>query len=261
MNPLRLTILLALSSLIHLAVYQGAWLVATRTPSARHDPITIEVRKPSEERKSRLVVDALPDLRSLTPDLTKPAEYLSDETRRVEKETRALKWGKTENRKAKKMAPQIPYTPGEGLGSRRESAGREMITMEPATDMYLPGVQAGAMTALNTDQFKYHSFFSRIKERVRPLWLSRVRSHLTALSNEERQVWKEQKEFITEFQVILDSTGKFEEAILHRSSGLSHLDQAAIQGFADAEYFPNPPQGMRDPDGKFRLNYTIALFK
>ncbi len=108
---------------------------------------------------------------------------------------------------------------------------------------HLGDVPEGEKTLLNTQRWKFSSFFNRVKAAVAQQWqpgtvyrrhdptgkIYGFRSRLTVL------------------RVTLDSEGNIENLLLNRSCGLSFLDDEAIRAFRAAGPFPNPPSRLVDP--------------
>ncbi len=44
-----------------------------------------------------------------------------------------------------------------------------------------------------------------------------------------------------------------------KESGLKSFDQAAVQAFAQARMFPNPPEDMIESDGLIHLKYSFQV--
>ncbi|MEE3080261.1 MAG: energy transducer TonB, partial [Bdellovibrionota bacterium] len=52
------------------------------------------------------------------------------------------------------------------------------------------------------------------------------------------------EKYLTSVRVVLDGKGKIIDVLIRDSSGISELDEAAIESFNKAGPFPNPPKGM-----------------
>ncbi|HMN69995.1 MAG TPA: hypothetical protein PKC28_15745, partial [Bdellovibrionales bacterium] len=63
--------------------------------------------------------------------------------------------------------------PGGGQAMRQVAIGQSSIAE------FIPGIEEGAFTALNTDQFTYYTFFARMNEQVRNRWVSAVRAYMS----------------------------------------------------------------------------------
>ena len=126
-------------------------------------------------------------------------------------------------------------------------------------DLLPNSLMKGSFTALNTDRYPFYSFFERIRQLIAYRWITRVRANL---SQQPKSFWKRYargKRWHTEIEVQLDKKGHYLSAHLLKSSQVEGLDQAAIQAFAEAAHFPNPPQELVDEDGLIRLRYGFFI--
>lgn len=141
---------------------------------------------------------------------------------------------------------------------REERLGKSLVLGQSMTRDHIPNVKQGGFTALNTDQFTFYTFFSRINEQIYPRWVRNLRqvAHQTPV-HYIRQAQK--SEWVTELVLVFDREGHFVNYEITRSSGLDRLDLAAVEAFRDAAPFLNPPEDMIERDGKFRLVYSFYL--
>ncbi len=93
------------------------------------------------------------------------------------------------------------------------------VAIGPSTvSEYIPGVEEGAFTALNTDQFTYYAFFSRINEQIRSRWVNNVRAFVSRLSPQEQEVLSKYDRQ-TVIEIVLTKDGRFSSSMVHQSSG------------------------------------------
>ena len=95
----------------------------------------------------------------------------------------------------------------------------------------------------------YANYFERIKATVYPKWLAMVRA---------MPLKRMGHTYITSILVISDNVGKVLEVSLVSSSGIEGLDSIAIKSM-QGEFFPNPPKGIIDPDGKIRIVWSYNI--
>ena len=140
-------------------------------------------------------------------------------------------------------APQAPGTEGGGEGN-------------PGAFMDdLTGVAAGDGTFLNTREWKYASFFNRVKQSVGMHW------------NPNQQLQRRDptggtysgKDRYTLLNVVLDERGNVTDVTVQKSSGLDFLDMEAIASFQKAQPFPNPPSGLLDGDSRVKFQFGFFL--
>lgn len=128
------------------------------------------------------------------------------------------------------------------------------IAGAPMND-HIEGVDEGDGTFLNTREFKYASFFNRMKRGI-------------------AQHWQPQREYrrrdptgniygvrtrTTVLEVTLKSDGSLEDVEVTQSSGLDFLDNVAISAMRSAQPFPNPPKGMMNEDGYIVFGFGFTL--
>ena len=142
--------------------------------------------------------------------------------------------------------PDAPNLPG--------SAGVPGTTVGAAPNDFLQSVPIGDGTFLNTREFKYASFFNRVKQRVGEQWrpsdeLRRKdpRGHATSHSR------------ITVVDVTLDDEGRVSDIRVSQSCGIDFLDEEAVAAFERAQPFPNPPTGLFDEDRHVRFRFGFHL--
>jgi TonB family protein len=166
-----------------------------------------------------------------------------------------------------RLNPGTQSAPSEaesGGTERRGAGGRLILTPTadvlsqldgaPAND-HLEDVEEGEGTFLNTRDWKYASFFNRVKQFVGMHWdpqgpLQQRDPTGQIYSGRDRH---------TVLEVTLNETGQLEDVRIEKSSGLDFLDQVAVQSFERASPFPNPPAGLLDDDHKVRFSFGFFL--
>lgn len=237
--------------------------------------------KTKDKTKSKLFVEETETKPEDIKTLADAADFLSQFTKRVKKQVRARQNGPTRNStpqviqtesKGKNegqrsgvagMAdepPQRDRTKGDiGLPPRGGNQGMRQVAIGPSSIAeFIPGVEEGDFTALNTDQFTYYSFFARINEQVRNRWVAGIRNYMSRLTQFDLDaLGKMNRDTVVE--IILTKTGEFSSSVISHSSGVRVLDQTTVEAFRDAAPFLNPPQGMITSDGMIHLHYGFTL--
>ncbi|MEL6548212.1 MAG: TonB family protein, partial [Myxococcota bacterium] len=117
------------------------------------------------------------------------------------------------------------------------------------------GIDEGDGTFLNTREFKYASFFNRMKRGIAQHWNPspevRRRDPTGQIYGRTRRT--------TVLEITLDSDGAVEDIEVQRSSGLDFLDQVAVTAMRAAQPFPNPPKGMMDENGNIVFGFGFTL--
>ena len=124
-----------------------------------------------------------------------------------------------------------------------------------AANDHLQDVDEGDGTFLNTREWKYASFFNRVKQSVGQQWNPNAQLRLRdptlqVYGGRDRQ---------TLLQVTLTADGHLKEAWVERSSGLDFLDLEAVKAFERAQPFPNPPSGLIASDQTVHFQFGFYL--
>lgn len=146
--------------------------------------------------------------------------------------------------------------PGDGKPLRLfpDRATLDAVTGGPAPD-HVEGVDEGDGTFLNTREWKFASFFNRVKRNVSETW-----DPITELRRRdptgEIYAWKTRHTLLS---VTLSPDGKVADVYVEKSSGVDFLDREAIAAFQRAQPFPNPPRGLVDGNGQIRFQFGFFL--
>ena len=120
---------------------------------------------------------------------------------------------------------------------------------------HLEDVEEGHGTFLNTREFKYASFFNRLKRGVSQYWEPfpeyRRRDPTGHVYGKKNRM--------TVLQITLNADGSLKQAQVYKSSGLSFLDREAISAFKRAQPFPNPPTGLMNPQGQIEFPFGFNI--
>ncbi len=127
------------------------------------------------------------------------------------------------------------------------------------TNDYIKDVDQGLETLLNTREFKYYSYYNRIRRQLAQHWEGRVREKLSKMFNEGRSPASVESDRITKLMIVLNSAGTLVKVQVLRDSGVSDLDDAAIEAFRAAAPFPNPPKGIIESDGTVKIRWDFVI--
>jgi TonB family protein len=120
---------------------------------------------------------------------------------------------------------------------------------------HLEDVEEGHGTFLNTREFKYASFFNRLKRGVSQYWEPfpeyRRRDPTGHVYGKKNRM--------TVLQITLNADGSLKQAQVYKSSGLKFLDREAISAFKRAQPFPNPPTGLMNPQGQIEFPFGFNI--
>lgn len=113
----------------------------------------------------------------------------------------------------------------------------------------------GPTTSLNTKEFLYAGYLTRIRRLVNFYWNQNVDN----LPNSVKLV---RPEYTTHVKVVLDSSGALETVDITEGSGSGELDDAVVRAFKVAGPFANPPAGLIGADGRILLpdmGFTVTV--
>lgn len=123
---------------------------------------------------------------------------------------------------------------------------------------YIKELDPGLETMLSTKEFKYYTFFSRVRQQINQHWTPKVRTKVDQIYKQGRRI-ASTDDMITRCLVTLDKSGRLLRIQIIGVSGVRELDEAATEAFRAAAPFPNPPQGMVDPDGTIKIRWDFIL--
>ena len=124
-----------------------------------------------------------------------------------------------------------------------------------APNDHLKDVDEGDGTYLSTREWKFASFFNRVKQSVGQEWNPTGQMRLRDPSG---QIYGGRDRY-TILTVTLDDTGRLKDAFVDKSSGLDFLDLEAVKAFERAQPFPNPPPGILATDQTVRFQFGFFL--
>lgn len=124
-----------------------------------------------------------------------------------------------------------------------------------AANDHLKDVEEGDGTFLSTKEWKYASFFNRVKQSVGQHWNPgaplRTRDPTGNIYGG--------RDRYTVLNVTLTERGQVKEIFVEKSSGLDFLDLEAIKSFERAQPFPNPPPGLVQADTSVKFSFGFFL--
>lgn len=226
-------------------------------------------RRKSAKKASRLA----PEKRDGTAE--RPGEKPGERVKKASKTKKSAKPSKTKlvegdgpfNAGGEKVEEKAALNPGDGggpMGGAPEpeswrallpTLGPEELARKDGSIDHIDDVDKGNQTFLNTRDYKYAWFFNRVKRGVQRRWRA-VDAHRR---NDPYGRIHGVRDRRTEVEVTLSSTGQLEDIIVLKDSGVGFLDDAAVTAFEEAAPFPNPPDGLKDADGKIRFRFAFFL--
>ena len=147
------------------------------------------------------------------------------------------------------VVPDPTAAPNDASGDGREIS---------ATDDHLKDIPSGLDTMLSTREFLYYSYYNRIKSQLRQHWEPKIKEKFTKIMRQGRTIASEGDK-ITRVIIILDESGTLIRVQVVGRSGVSDLDDAAVEAFRAAAPFPNPPKGIVEADGTIKIRWDFVL--
>lgn len=172
----------------------------------------------------------------LQPDNAKKPEksdYLSEKNFSTLKQTKqalSKRSGQKAKKKTQKTTPRKSYD----LSLSPQFIFKDIMQAEQNNN-YLPDISLGDETLINTQEFKYASFFIRMKRQLEGYWQPRP---LVQKYNLNALIYK------SNIRIVLDAKGNVLLAELVKSSGEQSLDQEALRSVKNAGPYFNPPTQM-----------------
>jgi TonB family protein len=124
-----------------------------------------------------------------------------------------------------------------------------------APNDHLADVDEGEGTFLNTKEWKYSTFFNRVKQGVGMHWDpgTQVRQR-----DPTGNIYGGRDRY-TILNVTLNERGLVKNVYVEKSCGLDFLDSEAMAAFERAQPFPNPPPGLISADSTVRFSFGFFL--
>jgi protein TonB len=234
------------------------------------------------------IVDLTTEEDNKEPEDTK---YLSDRNRSVDKETEArikthiptplnletfyndafnnpeIDIGKKLNEKIYSEGDYFSYNKGlsdnksvSGAENRRQASYDMFLKSQinfntPYDPNYLEGLEQGDLTRLNTKEFLYSGFFTRVKRQIASLW--RPDETFARIQRFNSIIYA--KLITTTVSITLNSDGYLVEpnVFVITSSGFADWDNESVRCVREAAPFLNPPKGLVDSSGN--ITFTFAF--
>lgn len=253
-------------------------IITPSEPQTKQSVRPVPKQKPQSERLERQIVEQ----EEKKSDQEAPdTRFLSAQNQKVEKQTvsRAKGEFRNEKKESKKeanakdpknwnLAPKIASlekVEDEGL-KKAEKPGDPEKTAEQRgnevqgsqTQDYIKDVDQGLETLLNAREFKYYTYYNRIRKQLSQHWEPKVRYKLSEMFKKGRYL-ASSTDRITKLIVVLDQGGNLVKVQVIKESGVTDLDDAATEAFQSAAPFPNPPAGIVEHDGTVKIRWDFVL--
>jgi TonB family protein len=186
------------------------------------------------------------------------ARFLSDRNRRVEREMQARVTGLPSavgggGGGGRRPSPPRgsggidlsvprPFLESASQGAVGQGGSQRTATLSPSN--YLPGIEFGNETLLNTREWAYATFFIRMKRQMEAVW------------NPLRWIDPRRNgrdEYITSVRIFLHADGSLDRVHLIETSGSAALDREALQAVRDGAPYLNPPSDLAGEDRSIEI--------
>ena len=151
---------------------------------------------------------------------------------------------------------KLPHVPDPTRESAEVGGDEQKVS---ATDDRLKDVETGMQTMLSTREFVYYSYYNRIKDRLRQYWEPKIKEKFERSMRQGRKIASVEGDKITKLIIILDAQGTLMRVQMVSRSGVSDLDEAAVDAFRAAAPFPNPPAGIVEEDGTIKIRWDFVI--
>ncbi|WP_242336537.1 MULTISPECIES: energy transducer TonB [Anaeromyxobacter] len=163
-------------------------------------------------------------------------------------------------------SPALPGAPGDG-SDRLQGPKRPDLSLGQDTLARLAGgpnmdgfreAEEGDVTALNTREFKYATFFNQVRREIGADWYPRVRAAVRERDPEFKHFFYKERTVVV--SVTLDRSGHVTDLSVLQSSNVDFFDRVAMASVRQAQPFPNPPGGLFGSEPTTRVPFTFTLY-
>ena len=155
-----------------------------------------------------------------------------------------------------KRDPLKNFIPSYNYGNNGQNS--QANAQNSQTRDHLKDVDKGMETMLSTREFIYYSYYNRIRNQLSQYWEPLIKEKVENIFRQGRTIASEQDR-ITKLVVVLDKRGILVKVQVLNASGVTDLDDAAIEAFKKAAPFPNPPKGIEEADGTIKIRWDFVL--
>lgn len=265
-------------------------LQVAKAPVAKPTKQIVEIEYVTSKNQTKALQLIEQDEKRLNEDEPDKEAYLGRHTQRVVKETKAARHGDfknssgqglpnqakqeqlpSEQKEKKKAMSKAKYADGSlpSLGDLKPTFKPSMQRKyddipvgqggeASATNDHLKKVETGIETMLNSREFVYYTYYQRIRTQLRQYWEPSIRGKVSKIFAQGRSI-ASTKDHITRVVIVLNDKGTLMKVQVVGESGVTDLDDAAVEAFRAAEPFPNPPKGMMEADGSIRIQWDFIL--
>lgn len=168
------------------------------------------------------------------------------------KTKKVAKKGNWKKLKLSDLKPKFDWAPEE---NKNQAA---FVGAESQSSDYLENIKKGNQNLLNTREFRFYTYFSRIRTQLQQYWEPSIQGRLHKMLRSGRQIASAGPK-TTKILITLNKKGTLVAVQVLEDSGLRDLDDAAVEAFKEAAPFPNPPAGIIEKDGTVKIRWDFVL--
>lgn len=165
---------------------------------------------------------------------------------------KVAKKGNWKKLKLSDLKPKFDWAPED---NKNQAA---FVGEESQSSDYLENIKKGNQNLLNTREFKFYTYFNRIRTQLQQYWEPSIQGRLHKLLRSGRKIASAGPK-TTKILITLNNQGLLVAVQVLEDSGLRDLDEAAIEAFKKAAPFPNPPNGIIEKDGTVKIRWDFVL--
>lgn len=224
-------------------------------PEAPVEVVLISVPTPPPPKKPVIPPPPIPEVRPneklieiakmLESEVAPKTSLLSEKNQSTSKQTQ--KKNKIKNDQAD-LDKELKKEKGELLRQAQESGGLNKIK----------DVEEGIEDLLNTREFKFFSYFKKLKSTMNVNWEQQLLSDRNVASEQLIEL-QSGAELVTKLFIIIGAAGELESVTILKSCGFESLDEAVVAAFRKASPFEKPPQGILEADGSIKITWDFVL--
>jgi TonB family protein len=136
------------------------------------------------------------------------------------------------------------------MGQFRERQARVQSSLEN----FIPEVQPGNQTALNTRAAPFAAFVARMHRSIHALWGFGALEDWDELGSSSPL---NNQNLMTKLEIVLNADGTVSKVTIVRASGYLPYDTAAIDVAFNAGPYPEPPREIRSANGKIYVHWSF----
>ena len=152
------------------------------------------------------------------------------------------------------LKPKFDFSPDETQQKNQQA----FVGEESQSSDYLEKVKRGNQNLMSTREFRYYTYFNRIRNQLQQFWEPSVREKLYKMVRSGRNIASANPR-TTKVLITLTRVGTLVRVQVLEDSGIRDLDDAAVEAFREAAPFPNPPHGIVEKDGTVKIRWDFVL--